>query len=343
MKISKWYVLAAIIILIVACNKVDDVADMEYEISFIKPPHFPEPIYRLANNTISKAQFELGRKLFYDPILSRNNTISCGSCHISQNAFTHHGHDLSHGIDDQLGTRNTMPLMNLAWANSFFWDGGVLHLDLSPVAPIENPVEMDEKLSNVIAKLNANKEYPTLFERAYGNKDVNSINLLKSLAQFLTMLVSANSKYDKVMDGKATFTTQEVAGYTIFKTECSSCHKEPLFTDYSYRNNGQALNVFQDYGRYGITNIEEDKLKFKVPSLRNLKYTAPYMHDGKFYTLESVINHYRFQIRDTQNLDPILKEKGKIDLSEEDVIALTAFLNTLNDESFVNDKSFQEQ
>ncbi|MCI0922132.1 cytochrome-c peroxidase [Sphingobacterium rhinopitheci] len=343
MKISKWNVLATIIFLIVACNKADNLEDIDYEMTFIKPAHFPEPIYKLAYNSISKAQFDLGRKLFYDPILSRNNTISCGSCHISQNAFTHHGHDLSHGIDDQLGTRNTMPIMNLAWGNSFFWDGGVLHLDLTPAAPIENPVEMDEKLSNVIAKLNANKDYPALFKKAYGSSVVTSITLLKSLGQFMAMLVSANSKYDQVIAGKATFTTQELTGYNIFKTQCNTCHKEPLFTDYSYRNNGQALNVFNDYGRYDITNLEEDKLKFKVPSLRNLKYTAPYMHDGKFYTLESVINHYRFQIRDTQNLDPILKEKGRIDLSEEDVASLTAFLNTLNDESFVNDKHFQEQ
>lgn len=343
MRINKWYVLAAIIIVIAACNKADKLEEIELDISFLKPAHFPEPTYRLENNALSKAQFELGRKLFYDPILSRNNTISCGSCHISQNAFTHHGHDVSHGIDDQLGNRNTMPLMNLAWSNNFFWDGGVMHLDLSAVAPIENPVEMDEKLSNVIAKLNSSKDYPALFEKAYGTKEINSVNLLKSLAQFMVMLVSSNSKYDQVKQDKATFSAQELAGYTVFKSQCAACHQEPLFTDNSFRDNGLGLNAFQDYGRYTITNQEQDKLKFKVPSLRNLKYTAPYMHDGKFYTLEAVMNHYRFQIKDTPNLDPILKEKGKIDLSDEDVKSLTAFLNTLNDESFIKDKRFQEQ
>jgi len=340
---QKWSILAFILLVVFACNKADklDILDLEFKLT--KPSHFPEPKYNLENNSISSAQFELGRKLFYEPLLSRNNTISCGSCHINQHAFTHHGHDISHGIDDKLGTRNTMPLMNLAWADNYFWDGGVLHLDLSPVAPIENPVEMDETLSNVINKLNNHKEYPMLFEKAYGNKEINSINLLKSLSTFMLTLVSSNSKYDQVINGKSTFSTEELAGYEIFKNNCSSCHKEPLFTDYSFRDNGIGLNTIKDYGRYTITNLEQDKLKFKVPSLRNLKYTAPYMHDGKFYTLESVINHYRFQIQDTPNLDPILKEKRKIDLSVEQVDNLISFLNTLNDESFINDKRFQEQ
>lgn len=339
----KWYMLATVVLAIVACNKANDTNFLDLEFKVTKPTHFPEPKYVLENNSLTSAQFELGRKLFYDPILSRNNTISCGSCHISQHAFTHHGHDISHGIDDKLGIRNTMPLMNLAWADSYFWDGGVLHLDLSPVAPIENPVEMDEKLSNVINKLNNHKDYPLLFEKAYGTKEINSVVFLKSLSNFMLTLVSANSKYDDVINGKASFSIEEREGYSIFKNNCSSCHTEPLFTDYSFRDNGVGLNILADYGRFTISNLETDKLKFKVPSLRNLKYTAPYMHDGKFYTLEAVINHYRFQIQQTANLDPILKAKKSIDLSDKEVKDLIAFLNTLNDESFINDKRFQEQ
>lgn len=343
MKNKNFFVLAAIILLIVACNKADSIEDFAFEMTFIKPSHFPEPKFTLQNNSLSQAQFALGRKLFYDPILSRNNSISCGSCHISQHAFTHHGHDLSHGVDDQLGIRNSMPLMNLAWSDSFFWDGGVLHLDLTAAAPIENPVEMDEKLSTIISKLSNSKDYPLLFEKAYGTKEINSINILKSLSDFMIMLVSSNSKYDQVMEGKASFTDEEKAGYQLFKSNCSSCHKEPLFTDYTFRNNGLTLNAQKDYGRFVVTNQDEDKLTFKVPSLRNLKYTAPYMHDGRFYSLESVINHYRFQINDSPTLDPILKEKRKIDLSNEETQHLLAFLNSLNDETFINDKRFQEQ
>lgn len=342
MNMQKWYILAAIFLLIVACKKANEIeSDSPLEVWFTKPTHFPEPVYKLANSSFSQAQFELGRKLFYDPILSRNNTISCGSCHISQHAFTHHGHDLSHGIDDQLGNRNSMPLMNLAWANSFFWDGGVQDLDLTAVVPIENHLEMDEKLAVVLKKLNNQSTYKDLFYKAFENSEINSVNTLKALSIFMANLISSNAKYDQVMQGKAEFTTQEQIGYQIFKNNCSSCHKEPLFTDYSYRDNGVGLNVQQDYGRYTITNREEDKLKFKVPTLRNLTYTAPYMHDGNFYTLEAVINHYRFQIKDTPNIDPLLK--NKINISDEDVIALTAFLKTLDDLSFINDKRFQEQ
>lgn len=343
MSIKKLYILVAIILFIAACNKADDLQDFDLQVVFNKPSHFPEPKYKLENNSISKAQFDLGRKLFYDPILSRNNTISCGSCHIGQQAFTHHGHDLSHGIDDRLGIRNSMTLTNLAWADGYFWDGGVLHLDLSPVAPIENPLEMDEKLSNVIEKLNSSTTYPQLFRKAFGISEITSVNFLKALSQFMVMMVSSNSKYDQVVNGKAEFSTLEKEGYEIFKNNCSACHKEPLFTDYSYRDNGLGLNVFKDYGRFTITNQEQDKLKFKVPTLRNLKYTMPYMHDGKFYTLAAVIDHYRFQIKDTPNLDPILKEKKRIDLTNQEVSALLAFLETLNDESFINDKRFQEQ
>ena len=342
MNMQKWYILAAIFLLIVACKKVNETeSDSPLEVWFNKPTHFPEPVYKLANSSFSQAQFELGRKLFYDPILSRNNTISCGSCHISQHAFTHHGHDLSHGIDDQLGNRNSMPLMNLAWANSFFWDGGVQDLDLTAVVPIENHLEMDEKLAVVLKKLNNQSTYKDLFYKAFENSEINSVNTLKALSIFMANLISSNAKYDQVMQGKAEFTMQEQTGYQIFKNNCSSCHKEPLFTDYTYRDNGLGLNVQQDYGRYTITNREEDKLKFKVPTLRNLTYTAPYMHDGNFYTLEAVINHYRFQIKDTPNIDPLLK--NKINISDEDVIALTAFLKTLDDLSFINDKRFQEQ
>lgn len=334
-------VMGFILSIILACQKADDLID-ETIIAFVKPAHFPEPVYNFPGNPISKEKFELGKKLFYDPILSRDNTISCGSCHIPANAFTHHGHDVSHGIDDRLGIRNSMSIVNLAWSKSFFWDGGVFDLDLFSVAPIENVVEMDEKLPNVLKKLNNSAEYRGLFEKAFGSPEISSGNMLKALSQFMLMLVSDQSKYDKVIRKEALFTAEEQAGYMIFKSKCNSCHTEPLFTDGSYRDNGIGINPAKDQGRFEISQLENDKLKFRVPSLRNLAYTEPYMHDGRFRNLQAVINHYRREVQQTPNLDPLLKNTGGIDLSDTEVVQLLAFLNTLNDETFVKNPLFQE-
>lgn len=330
-----------ILSIILACQKADDLIDETF-ITFVKPAHFPEPVYNFPGNPISKEKFELGKKLFYDPILSRDNTISCGSCHIAANAFTHHGHDVSHGIDDRLGIRNSMSIVNMAWTKTFFWDGGVFDLDLFSVAPIENVVEMDEKMPNVLKKLNNSAEYRGLFEKAFGSREISSSNMLKALSQFMLMLVSDQSKYDKVMRKEAQFTDEELAGYTIFKSKCSSCHTEPLFTDGSYRDNGIGVNPAKDQGRFEISQLENDRLKFKVPTLRNLAYTEPYMHDGRFRNLQAVINHYRREVQQTPNLDLILKKTGGIDLSDNEVDQLLAFLNTLNDETFVKNPLFQE-
>lgn len=334
-------VLGLILGLVIACQKADKLIDEPF-LSFVKPSYFPEPTYNFASNKISKAGFELGKKLFYDPLLSRDNTISCGSCHIAQNAFTHHGHDVSHGIDDKLGIRNSMSLFNLAWNSSFFWDGGVFHLDLFPIAPIENPVEMDEKMSNVLKKLNAIPAYRANFKEVFGTEEINSINMFKAMSQFMLMLVSDNSKYDQVMRKEAKFTEEEAQGYQIFKAKCNSCHQEPLFTDHSFRDNGIGQSPSGDQGRFEISQLDADRLKFRVPSLRNLKFSPPYMHDGSFRTLEAVINHYRREIQATNNLDPILKKDMKIDLTDPEVQQLLAFLNSLNDEQFIKNTLFHE-
>lgn len=324
-----------------ACKKADDL-NLTTFVGFKSPAHFPEPTYSFALTPLSKETFELGRKLFHDGILSRDNTISCASCHISQNAFTHHGHDVSHGIDDQLGIRNSSALINLAWSRSFFWDGGVQQLDLTAMVPIHNPIEMDETLENVVKKLQAHPHYPALFKKAYGTSTITSTQILKSLSHFMVMLVSDNAKYDKVKRNEMKFTTEEGNGYKIFQAKCNSCHREPLFTDHSFRDNGLGLNAAKDLGRFEITALEEDKLKFKVPTLRNLKYTPPYMHDGSIYTLEGVLKHYVREIQHTENLDPILKENNGIQLNTKEINDLLSFLNTLNDESFVNNKLFTQ-
>lgn len=322
-------------IFILACTKQDL---MERFFGFKEPENFPPRVYK---KEVTQAGFELGRKLFYEPRLSRNNTVSCGSCHIQSAAFTHHGHDISHGIDDRLGNRNATPIMNMAWHTTFMWDGGVFDLDLQPIVPITNVVEMDETMNNVLNKLRNHPQYPDLFKRAYGSSEITSAKMLKALSQFMVMLVSANSRYDSVKTKKTSFTAEEEQGYKIFQQQCNSCHQEPLFTDLSFRNNGIGPGPANDEGREAITLNPADKFKFKVPSLRNLAYTAPYMHDGRFHSLDAVLNHYSDEVKDMSTLDPLLK--NGIALTAAEKIQLKAFLNTLNDKTFITDKRFAEQ
>jgi cytochrome c peroxidase len=328
-------VLIVISVFILACTKQDL---MERFFGFKQPENFPPRVYK---KEVTQAGFELGRKLFYEPRLSRNNTVSCGSCHIQSAAFTHHGHDISHGIDDRLGNRNATPIMNMAWHSTFMWDGGVFDLDLQPIVPITNVVEMDETIENVLNKLRNHPQYPELFKRAYGSTEITSSQMLKALSQFMVMLVSANSKYDSVKLRKTTFTEAEQQGYQVFQQQCNSCHQEPLFTDLSFKNNGIGPGPANDEGRGPITLNPADKFKFKVPSLRNLAYTAPYMHDGRFRSLDAVLNHYSDEVKNMPTLDPLLKNGIALTASEK--IQLKAFLNTLNDKNFITDKRFAEQ
>lgn len=313
---------------------------------FKRPANFPEPTYHFSTNFMMQEKFELGRKLFYEPRLSRDNTVSCGTCHIQSAGFTHHGHDVSHGIDDRLGNRNSPPIMNLAWSKTFFWDGGVFDLDLQPIVPITNPVEMDETLANVITKLKTHPEYPSLFKKAFGTEEINTERMMKALSQFMVMLVSSNSKYDKVTRGEGeVFTASEKEGYELFKQNCGTCHKEPLFTDDSFRDNGIGVGPNKDQGRYLVTLNEKDQYKFKVPSLRNISYTAPYMHDGRFITLEAVLEHYASHVRNTTNLDTLLKPNGVpgLRLNADQQQKIISFLRTLDDKEFISDKRFSEQ
>lgn len=329
---------------IVSCKK-ETIHTLTKFIGFEKPAHFPEPAYHFDTNPVTEAGFELGRRLFYEPRLSRNNTVSCGSCHIQSSAFTHHGHDVSHGIDDRLGRRNAPPIMNLAWHTSFNLDGGVFDLDLQPVVPITTHEEMDETMDNVAQKLSAHADYPALFKKAYGSEEITAAKLLKALSQFMVMCISSNAKYDSVSRGEAVYSPLEQAGYLVFQSKCASCHKEPLFTDLSFRNNGIGIGFNNDSGRYAVTLNADDLYTFKVASLRNLKYTAPYMHDGRYYTLDAVLDRYVQAKPYVQNTDPVF-DRGDgsygIDLSPEERTQLKAFLNTLNDAAFVRNKLLSE-
>lgn len=218
-------------------------------------------------------------------------------------------------------------------------DGGITHLDLQPIAPLTNPVEMGEVLKNVISKLQHDPVYPSLFFRAFNDSIITSEYLLKSLTQFLCAVISVDSPYDRFISGREQFTSEELDGLKIFRTHCANCHKEPLFTDYSYRNIGlQPDSILQDAGRAGITGLQEDNNKFMVPSLRNVEVTAPYMHDGRFNKLEEVINHYANGNFATANIDSsIVRNVG---FSEKEKKALIVFLKTLTDQAFLHDTRF---
>jgi cytochrome c peroxidase len=337
----KHFITISIIIALAACSKTT----MEVFVGFQKPSNFPDVEYNISNNPVTKEGFELGRTLFYDGILSKNNQISCGFCHIQSAAFTHHGHDISHGIDDRLGKRNSPPIMNLAWRKNFMWDGGVGDLDLQPIAPITNHEEMDEDLGNVLVKLRNSTKYPALFEKAFGSNEITTARLMKALSQFMVMCVSSNSKYDSVMRNQSSFTADEQAGYNLVKQKCGNCHKEPLFTDESFRDNGIYIGFNNDSGRYAITLNPADLYKFKVPSLRNLAYTAPFMHDGRYLNLQTVLNNYSTGVVNKPNLDPLLKQNGilGIPLTATEQTQIITFLNTLNDKTFINNRLIAEQ
>ena len=332
------------ILIFVGCKKTTPETPWSLEL----PKNFPAPSFDIANRPITKEGFELGRMLFYDTQLSRDNSTSCGSCHISTSAFTQHGHIVSHGIDNQLGRRNSMPIQNMLWEPRFFWDGGVQNLELVPINAITSAVEMDESPANVLEKIKNDPIYPPLFEAAYGTAEVNSGRFLFALAQFMGGLISANSKYDQVQRGEnnAQFTTEEQRGYALFKTHCASCHQEPLFTDFSFRDNGIPKNYLRDKGRFEISLDSTDLGRFRVPSLRNNAFTKPYMHDGKMSTLEMVLDHYAGGLEDSRNLDILLIQPNGnlgIPLSPVDKTDLIAFLRTLNDEEFVRNPLFAEQ
>lgn len=307
-----------------------------------KPANFPDPVYDFSKNPLTVEGVALGKRLFYDDMLSVNSTISCAFCHIQGSAFAHTDHALSHGINDKIGTRNNLGLQNLAFYRQFFWDGGVSDLDLVPIAPITNPVEMGHTLSALKENLAKSPTYPALFKAAYGTDSITTERLLKALSQFMLTMVSANSRYDKYVrkESGGDLTADELAGMNLFQQKCATCHSGELFTDQQFRNNGLSRANNQDEGRSLVTLRPEDKYRFKVPSLRNVDRTSPYMHDGRFGTLEQVLSHYaNGGVQDVPELDPALRTNGKpgIPLTDTEKKQIIAFLRTLTDFDYVRD------
>ena len=297
------------------------------------PSGWPAPRYDFAANPVTAAGFALGRRLFHDPGLSRDGSIACASCHQAFVAFAHAGHRVSHGIGGVNGTRNSPALFNLAWQPDFMHDGAVHHLEIQPLAPISNPVEMGETLPNLLQRLRRDPTYRRDFEAAFGSPEIDSQRLFRAFAQFLGTLVSADTRYDR-----GELDARETRGLAVFRARCAGCHAEPLLTDYSYRDNG--LDRFPtDPGRAAISGRAEDHGRFRVPSLRNIALTAPYMHDGRLRTLEQVLDHYGGGMQASPNLDPTLRQGLALGATDRD--DLLAFLRALTDERFVRDARFQ--
>lgn len=302
------------------------------------------------SNPLTEEGIALGKKLFFDKKLSGNNTQSCASCHDPRNSFTDDT-QFSDGIDGNFGTRNSMPLFNLAWnfGERFTWDGKELSLERQAFEPVKNPIEMHSNWTTVASKLQQDAEYPTLFLEAFGTSTIDSVLVTKAIAQFERTLISGNSKFDQYLLGNTSLTPQELNGFNVFMDEargdCFHCHgsdNNPLWTDNDFHNNGLDA-IFTDLGLGRVTGDTNDNGKFRSPSLRNLAFTAPYMHDGRFATLEEVINHYSEGLQMSSTVDPLMKKvtQGGVQLSAQDKADLKAFLLSLTDNEFVNNPKFQ--
>jgi cytochrome c peroxidase len=302
------------------------------------------------SNPLTEEGVALGKKLFFDKILSGDETQSCATCHDPQKAFTDNK-QFSDGIDGDFGNRNSMPLFNLAWNfdELFTWDGKEFGLEKQAFEPVTNPIEMHANWAVVATKLEQDSEYPTLFLQAFGTSKIDSTLVTRALAQFERTIISGNSKFDKFLRGETTLTSEEQNGFDVFMDEgrgdCFHCHgsnNNPLWTDNKFHNNGLDA-LFSDLGLGKITGDPTDNGKFKSPSIRNLAFTAPYMHDGRFNTLEEVINHYSEGLKPSPSIDPLMKSvnQGGVGLTAKDKADLKTFLLSLSDFNFINNLDFQ--
>jgi cytochrome c peroxidase len=284
-----------------------------------------------------EAKIELGRFLFYETALSIDSSVSCGSCHAQTHAFADHNSALSSGFKGRLGKRNSPALSNLAWAPNMMWDGGITHLEVMSFAPLTDTNEMASDVKVVVQRLKADPQYVSLFENAYGA--VSEKNMYLALAQFMTSLISDQSRYDSMLRGEVVFNDIEQNGYELFQTNCASCHVEPLMSDFDFASNGLELQE-NDAGRGKVTQQDEDFGTYRIPSLRNVTLTYPYMHDGRIYQLEDVINHYSDGVQMHRNLDNRLP--SPLHLTEPEKEALLNFLMTLTDETYLANPAFSE-
>jgi cytochrome c peroxidase len=322
------------------------------------PNHFPDMVIP-SDNPMTLEGVELGRWLFYEKRLSGNDSMSCAACHLPQHGFSD-PNKYSTGIDGIAGTRNSMALINLGWDNFFFWDGRASSLEQQILEPVVNPIELHQSWPDAIYKLNLDINYRNRFFKAFGEPGIDSLKAAKAIAQFIRTMISASSKYDVMykyengmpLNNQEQALLQQVdveewAGYDLFKSlngaDCFHCHNGTLMRVKKYSNNGLDAN-FTDLGRGAVTNNPEDYGKFKVPTLRNIALTAPYMHDGRFQTLDQVIEHYSSGVHLSPTIDPLIEfaNQGGVQLSAQEKYLLKKFLLTLTDNSFISNPNFKD-
>lgn len=323
--------------------------------SIVFPPSIPQ------DNPLTNEGVALGKKLFFETKLSVNNQLSCGSCHKPQAAFNDPGKAVSTGVNGLPGSRNAMPLFNLAWVPSFDsefnWNGSAESLEEQAFEPVRLHFELAENWPNVVRKLQNDASYPRMFEGAFGTDVIDSNLVVKAIAQFERTLISGNSRMDEYVkeilginpQGSSTLTAQELRGFNVYASEkgdCFHCHgninlRNPLWTDHEFRNNG--LDINPDSGLAAVTGNPSDMGKFKTPSLRNLVFTAPYMHDGRFQTLEEVVEFYSTGVQSSPFTDPLMADRGSLvaNLTVQEKEDLVAFLKTITDSTFVNNPDFR--
>ena len=294
-----------------------------------------------SDNPMTVEGIALGEKLFKDPILSADNTQACINCH-QQNFSFSDPNQFSTGIDNIQGNRNASALINLGWNTSFNWDGSSLTLEEQAFEPVTNSIEMHNTWMNVEQELNSHIDYPFLFKQAFNINYIDSNHIVKAISQFERTLISTNSKLDRYLNNEEQLTISELNGYAIFNTEkgdCFHCHSTNMFMDNLFHNNGLDIEPFIDIGRAKVTSNPLDNGKFKTPTLRNVEMTAPYMHDGRFATLEEVVEHYDSGGKYSTTVDPLMKKLGVgLQLSNQEKKDLVAYLKTLTDTDFISVK-----
>lgn len=348
--------LALLLVFVGSCKKgfvepcpPDEAVGTPYE--FPSMPFFPAMDIP-ENNPLTVEKIELGRFLFWEKALSGDNTMSCGACHGPAANFSD-PEQFSTGITGEVGNRQAMALINLGWAPDFFWDGRSLTLEDQVVEPVANPIEMNQDWDEALEEIAAIDIYPDMYIDAFGSPEVTKTRTAKALASFLRSMVSYQSKFDKSRILQATLTEEEQHGLDLFITEgadplfgadCFHCHGfgAMQFADYLPHNNGLD-SVFTDLGYGGISGDPLQMGKFKTVSLRNIELSGPYMHDGRFTTLEEVVEHYNSGGLPSATIDPFMKyTDGGLSLSEQNKSDIVAFLKTLTDTAFIQNPAFQD-
>jgi cytochrome c peroxidase len=357
MRNASLFVLTGTFIVLFACKKDPVEIPAVYDPTPYTPDlrNFPDPGFP-GDNILTNAGVQLGRMLFYEKALSKDGSMSCADCHRQQHAFSD-SLKYSIGVEKLPGKRHAMALINLAWhKDGLFWDGRSPHARNQALKPIQDPLEMNESLENAISKLKGKKTYRDQFIRAFGSDTITAEKIGLAIEQFEFALVSNNSKFDQWKRGEVALTDSEERGRQLFFTEfdpsgvkkgaeCFHCHSTFNFTNNEYMNNGLDAEADQtDPGRMNVTNNPAEKAMFKVPTLRNVAVSAPYMHDGRFSTLEEVIDHYNTGVRNSPTVDFLMQynlQPGGLGLTAQDKADLTAFMKTLTDTEFLSSPEFK--